>query len=306
MNISPQLSVPKLSVVIPSFNSLAVLEKCLVALAPQNTAEIVEILVIRDQSRESAEYQMLQEKFDKIQWLAAPPAATVPKMRLLGITHSQGEIVALIEDDCIVGSNWCTAVIQAHQSPEGAIGGAVEPGAYTKGLDWGVYFCEYARFMQPFAGLVKVLPGNNVSYKRIVLDQLLQDHPNDEGFYEVFMHSALQQAGETLKADPTLVVHNCNSWEFTNISTVPFHHGRGFAGMRFIHQPWKRIPFLGLALLLPIVQMSRIVIVVIKRRRYIFELFKAIPDIFLFSSSWSFGEFMGYLFGSGNSLKQWR
>jgi GT2 family glycosyltransferase len=303
MNISP-----KLSVIIPSFNSLSLLEKCLEALVPQMQAGLVEVLAIRD--REAAptdEYQILQQRFDRVQWIAAPEGATVPQMRMLGIAQSKGDIIALIEDDCIVCADWCSSVIQAHQSAaDGVIGGAVEPGAYTTGLDWGIYFCEYARFMQPFEGTVQVLPGNNVSYQRTTLTQLLQNHPNNEGFYEVFMHSALQQAGRSLTADPALVVHNCNSWKFTNISTVPFHHGRGFAGMRFASQPLKRLLFLGVALLLPLIQMSRIIKVVFDRKRYLFELIWAIPAILMFWISWSVGEFVGYLLGPGNSLERWK
>jgi glycosyltransferase involved in cell wall biosynthesis len=303
MNISP-----KLSVIIPSFNSLSLLEKCLVALAPQMPAELIEILAIRDRETvPTDEYQILQQRFDRVRWIAAYEGATVPQMRMLGIAQSKGDIIALIEDDCIVCADWCSSVIQAHQAtPDGAIGGAVEPGAYTTGLDWGIYFCEYARFMQPFEGIVHVLPGNNVSYKRATLNKLLQNYPSNEGFYEVFMHSALQQAGQSLIADSKLVVHSCNSWKFTNIFTVPFHHGRGFAGMRFANQPLKRSLFLGVSLLLPLIQMSRIIRLVFDRKRYIFELIEAIPAILMFSISWSLGEFFGYLLGSGKSLERWK
>lgn len=301
MNISPQLSV-----IIPSFNSLSILKQCLTALAPQIQDGQVEILVIRSQSKQSNEYQILQKQFHQMRWLSAREEETVPKMRLLGITHSKGIIIALLEDDCIVCSNWCLSIIKAHQSYDGAIGGAVEPGAYLKKLDWGVYFCEYARFMQPFEGIVQVLPGNNVSYKRTTLNQLVGKNSCNEGFYEVFTHSALQQFGQCLKADSTLIVHNCNSWKFTNISTVPFHHGRGFAGMRFVNQPMKRILFVGLTLVLPFIQMSRIIKLVLIRKRYVFEFIKAVPYIFIFSISWSLGEFVGYLFGTGKSLERWQ
>jgi hypothetical protein len=301
MNISPQLSV-----IIPSFNSLSILEKCLEALVPQMQERTVEVLVIRGQHKQPDEYQTLKKRFEQIQWLSATEESTVPKMRLLGITHSAGEIIALIEDDCIVCSNWCTSVIKAHQSTDGAIGGAVEPSAYTKRLDWGIYFCEYARFMQPFEGTVQVLSGNNVSYKRTTLNQVFQNQPSNEGFYEVFIHLVLQQSGQLLKADPALIVYNCNSWKFTHISNVPFHHGRGFAGMRFANQPLKRILFMGLALLLPLVQVSRIVRLVRNRKRYVLQLIKAFPDILIFSISWSVGEFVGYLMGPGKSLERWQ
>jgi len=297
----------KLSALVVSFNAPAILERCLVSLEQQTLGEGVEVLVVRDWDAHQDERQMLQHRFRNVKWIEALQSCTVPKMRRLGIAQSRGEVIALLEDDCVVPENWCDAVLTAHQSPYVAIGGAVEPGNYTKGLDWGIYFCEYVRFMQPFEGDVRALPGNNVSYKRAALLELLQDRADEEGFYEVFVNWALQQAGQPLKADPALVVHNVNSWKFSNIFNVPFHHGRGFAGMRLAGKSWwRRLPFLGLALVLPLIQVGRITKQVLTRKRYVLRLVQALPGIVLFSISWSAGEFVGYLLGSGKSLEYWR
>lgn len=296
-----------LSVIVVSFNAPTLLETCLAALHQQTFREGVEILVVRDWETHPNHKEKLLASFANVKWIDAPENCTIPKMRRLGLNHSQGEIIALLEDDCVVSEIWCQSVLLAHRSPEIAIGGPIEPGNYFKALDWGVYFCEYVRFMQPFSGSVAALPGNNVSYKRTALEKLLLSYGETDEFYDVFFHQTLQQEGQELKADPALVVHNVNTWKFAHISRVPFHHGRGFAGMRFVkHARWKRGLFLGVALVLPLIQVSRIVREVLSRQRYAFKLAQALPEVMLFSMSWSVGEFVGYLLGPGDSLQQWR
>ncbi len=229
---------------------------------------------------------------------------TVPQLRSLGIQQAQGEIVALLEDDCLVTGAWCQRIIQAHQAPHAVIGGAVEPSQYQRGRDWAIYFCDYVRFMQPFMGEVRALCGNHVSYKRAILAPLLA---KSDGFYEVFVHQELQTQGEILWAEPGLVVHNINSWSLDHVWRVPFHHGRGYAGMRVAGRSLAaRLPFLGIALLLPLLQTVRIAQVVLTRRRYRLRFLQALPWVLSFCSSWALGECIGYLKGPGRSLEYWR
>jgi hypothetical protein len=298
---------PKLSVIVISFNASLLLKRCLTSLNQQMSLDEVEVVVIRDWYTHPDESESLPDQFSRVVWISASQGATVPQMRYAGILQSRGEIVALLEDDCVTPSNWCSSVINAHRSPHVAIGGAVEPGAYKKGLDWGVYFCEYVRFMRPFQGEVQSLPGNNVSYKRTALEPFLQGNSATTGFYDVFIHQSLQQSGHTLRAEPALALHHINSWTLSHLLNVPFHHGRGFAGMRLAGQPfWKCWFFAGITPLLPWLQLTRIARHVFTRQRYRLRLIRTLPEILLFSTSWAIGEWIGYVFGPGKSLEQWR
>lgn len=297
----------KLSVIVVSFNISTLLERCLTALIQQILQDQVEVLVVRDWQTHPDGLEPLQDQFSNVVWINASQGATVPRMRYIGIQQSQGEIIAFLEDDCVASPIWCASIINAHRLPYIAIGGAVEPSAYKKGLDWGVYFCEYVRFMQPFQDEVQSLPGNNVSYKRTALEPFLEDKSATAGFYDVFIHQSLQQSGHILRAETDLVVHNINSWTLSHLMNVPFHHGRSFAGMRFADQAqWKRWLFAGIVPFLPWLQLSRIARQVFTRQRYRLRLIRTLPEIFVFLTSWSIGELIGYVFGSGESLEQWR
>jgi len=289
-----------LSAIVISINSPAVLKRCLAALKKQAVQEELEIIVVRNQDKINDEYVSIKSDFSGINWLTTPSSCTVPQMRCMGMSESHSEIVALLEDDCIVDANWKSAVMTAHRQDFIAIGGAVEPGNYNRVLDWAVYFCEYVRFMLPLPrGDVDALAGNNVSYKRIPLQDMTGDLA-DSGFYDVFIHWQLKQAGQNLKSDPSVIVYNENSWTWKHILNVPFNHGRGFAAMRVKNKKyWQKIPYVGIALLLPLIQISRIFAHLVKRRRYILKFFQALPWIVMFSISWSAGELVGYLSGLG-------
>ena len=302
-----------LSVVVVSFSSPALLKRCLASLERQTIQEGVEVLVVRRREDEPFARQDLERRFGHVHWVHAPNGSNVPQMRRLGMIHSRGKIIALLEDDCAPTQTWQLELIKSHETTSAAIGGAVEPSRYTKALDWAVYLLEYGRFMQPLpAGEVQALPGTNVSYKRSAImpflgdDQPVEEDLSRRGFYEVFVHQELQKSGQVLRADPQLEVYNANSWDYSQVLGRSFHHGRGFAGMRVAGRKlWGRLPFLGLAACLPLLQVFRLLARVIERRRYALRSARVLPWIILISISWSLGEFVGYLRGPGNSLQKW-
>lgn len=291
---------PKLSVIVVCLNSPDVREKCLTALANQIDPNNTEILVV---SRWTNDDRKEGERLSSIHWLSAPSESTIPQMRTQGILQSRGEIVALLEDDCVVSSSWLSDVIQAHAGEDKIIGGAIAAEHYHSLLDWAVYFCEYARFMPPFSGSQSALPGNNVSYKRTALPSL---NPAD-GFYEVFFHDQWLRSGGRLLANPNMAVTNINHWTIRHITNIPFHHGRAFAGMRSAQFPlWRKGVYSLLSLALPILKLYRLAVVVYNRRKYRSQFIFSIPFTVLFLVSWSIGEMLGYAAGPGRSAEQWR
>ena len=302
-----QTDVADLTVVVVSFSNGELLDTCLAALLGQVGDRQIEIIVVRAERPDDQPGSNCLGKSLPVKLVSAPAGTTVPSLRSLGICHSCASIVALIEDDCIVTPGWCVVVLDAHQSSSIAIGGPVEPGAYPRGLDWAVYFCDYVRFMRPFAGVVPALPGNNVSYKRHVLLEILGADSVSDGLYEVFVHESLQRAGHTLVAEAAMVVRHEHRSSLADVSLVPYHHGRGYGAMRAVG--WslaRRSFFAGAATLLPLVKCGRILIEVGRRKRHRVRLIQSLPWMIVYCVCWSVGEAGGYLFGSGESLDRWR
>ena len=295
------MSPPALSVIVVSINGPSLLRVCLAALDAQ-ADDSVEVVVIAGDRGGVGEEEELRSRFPRVRWIDAAQGTTVPRLRARGVHASSGGIVALIEDDCVVSDGWCRAILDAHRGPEVAIGGPVEPGSFRRARDWAVYFCEYGRFMAPMAEGAR-LSGTNVSYKRAAIAGAL----SREGLHDVWLHRAWTREGRLMRADPRLAVRNVNNWPSTHLTAVPFHHGRAFAARRFAGlRLWQRAPLAAATLFLPGVQVARMIATVLRRQRYLVPFVKAIPEIVLFSCSWSAGELTGCLLGDGGSASQWR
>ncbi|HYN05835.1 MAG TPA: glycosyltransferase [Vicinamibacterales bacterium] len=298
---------PLLSVVVVAFNDQDLLSRCLTGLTHEITGHDVEALVVSDWQRPSGRpSDALRSAFHRIRWIEAPRNSTVPRMRAMGVEISRGDIVALIEDDCIVQRGWYDALVSAHRTSASAVGGAVEPGAYRRGLDWAVYFCDYGRFMLPLAaGPAVALAGNNMSYKRDALMRLPSALTYE--LLEVFVHEAWQRDGTPMRTDPAVVVTNAHSWTLADVTRIPYHHARAFAGRRLSHaSPWRRRVMGVAALAFPVLKVLRVVREVALRRRRFVALCRALPWVVVLAVSWSIGESVGYLSGPGESASQWR
>ena len=291
----------KLSVIVVCLNASDVREACLDALQAQADVNDTEILAVGHWSEK--EKQLGQERSPKVKWLSAAEETTIPQMRTQAIQQSCGETIALLEDDCMVPKDWMQQVLQAQAGTSQIVGGAIAPGTYRRLLDWANYFCEYGRFMPPFAGPQNALPGNNVTYNRTVLPAFAPG----EGFYEVFFHDAWLRTGKQLVADPKLAVTNVNHWSLRQMTNVPFHHGRAYAGMRSQTFPfWRKGMYTVLSLALPFVKAARLAAVVLQRAQFRIQFLLSLPWTMLFLGSWSLGELVGYAAGAGDSAEQWR
>jgi hypothetical protein len=298
---------PQLSVVVASLSDGSILYRCLDGLLAETGSGNVEVLVVRDVERtDGFDRASASERFPHVRWIDAPPGCTVPRLRTLGIAASQGEAVALLEDDCLVQPGWCKAAMSITGSRYVALGGAVEPGPYGRASDWGVYFCEYARFMLPVPKTESPpLPGNNAVYTRAALRQLPASA--QDGFQEVFVQAEWRRSGLATSASDDLVVRNINSWPVHQVTSVPFHHARAYSARRFQGRPLAaRIPIGLMTAVLPAVKTYRLLAESMRRGRLLGPLVRSLPWVVAFNTSWSVGEAVGCVFGPGSSGGRWR
>jgi len=97
------------------------------------------------------------------------PAAS----RNVGLSYCSGDIVAMTDDDAEVFPDWVTEMKRVHaEHPEaGAVGGAIVGSHSHTGLL--SRLADLVTFVSPLEpGYVRTLPGVNVSYKRVVVDQV--------------------------------------------------------------------------------------------------------------------------------------
>ena len=290
----------KLSVVVASIYSQTVLRKCLDSILA-NDGENVEIIVTHNSIDESLS-DLIAEYAD-VCFIEFPEKAPLPVLWAAGIARASGEIIAITDSSCVVAENWISAIFAAHQSDSPVIGGAVEMSEGKKLVDWAAYFCEYGQFMKPLAaGAVEVLPGNNISFKRDVLEKNKQFIENE--FWKTYLCQQLQAEGIQLISAPSILVYYTKSFKFLPFLVRRFHHGRCFAGMRIKSETvFKRLLYAVGTIFLPFVFFIRIITPVLQKRRFWREFFLSLPISILAILLWSIGETFGYIAGTGKSCE---
>jgi len=292
----------KLSVVIAASNDLPALERTLASLREQAEAADTEVIAV-------CNFEAVDEvakRFPFVNCVALGGDTTVPELRTRGIDLARGEIIALVEDYCTLDPLWCATIKKAHESCHPITGGSVENGCPDKALNWAVYFYDYGRYMAPVpAGPAEALSGMNATYSRNALCTVQESFR--DGFYEAFVHEELKRLGHQLYLEPSAVVYLSKDYGFREIFRTYFHLARAYAGRRVSGGAFTKRVVLALgSFVLPILLPGRVVLRTVRKHRHLLQLVRSLPHLFALTSSWSAGEFCGYVFGEGDSARRWR
>lgn len=294
------MTVPEISVVIASTVGRPSLDFCLAALRHQSGDVAIEVIVV-DRVGPSVT-AFVAAAYPEVRLIAVDEPRSVPELRALGLRAARGGLIAITEDHCIPPPDWCQAIRRAHAAHPGpAIGGAVDNGATERLVDWAVFFCEYGNFLSPAPrGVVRDLPGPNVSYKRDAL--LALPAASGDEFWETAVHGQFEARGCLLWSDPAVRMLHKKHFTLTSFLAERFHYSRAFAGRRNAGLgPARRLAYLLLAPLLPPLLLRRLGRRVLDRRRYRGLFLRALPHLALFTLVWAGGEIVGYALGPGES-----
>jgi glycosyltransferase involved in cell wall biosynthesis len=294
----------KLSVVIAAWNRPAALDQCLTSLAEQAGASDTEIIAVSN--FDGAAIEAIKKRYPRVKYVSLQSGATVPELRGRGVACAQGEIVALLEDTCLVDERWLSEIKQAHLLPYVAVGGAIENASGASLLDWAVYFFDYGKYMAPNqAGVIDSLPGINVSYKRSVIE--LAENIFNAGFSETFIHEELKRQGQELYLSDTAVVYYKKNDSLKETLPKFYHLARSFGGKRVADAtPIRQMVLTFGSLALPILLPARIALSVVRKGRNIRPLLLSLPYLILLMTGWAAGEFCGYVWGEGDSSGKWK
>lgn len=292
--------MPKLSVIIPSVNGLPAIAGCLTALERQKCDFDFEVIVVDRTRNETAQY--IRENFPFVRLIKLSAPRGIPEMRAIAMARASGEFLVITEDHCIAPENWLAEIAEAHESGYAVIGGAVENGFRARLVDWAVFLCEYSSFMPPIAGgETDFITGNNTSYKRSVIERV--DEATKRNCWEYFLQAELKQMNIKFLSVPALVVSHQKEFGFFYFLAQRFHYSRSFAAMRKGKSTIsQQILYLLYTPVLPFHQTWRIARNVLQKKRNHREFFLSLPLLLIFMSSYALGEFVGQIFGGGDSL----
>ncbi len=292
---------PRLSVVIASVNGVGSILECLEKLEALPEREQMEMLVL--DRRTDATAETIAQRFPRVILTAGLTGKSIPELRWEGMRAARGEMIAVIEDHCMVTPQWAAEILHYAESDFAVVGGPVENGSRERILDWAFFLAEYGACMPPLeAGEAESVPGNNTAYRRSVLP--LED-PAWASVWESFLQNELRKRGIRILLNPAMLVYHKKSFRLGEMLEQRFLYSRSFAAMRGRKLgAAARLVWAAGSVLLPVVLLWRIVRRVLAKRRNLRELVLGLPVILLFVVSWAMGEMAGYLLGSGDSLER--
>ena len=290
-----------LSIVIAVRNAAEIVQ-CLEALCPQARSAGAEIIVA-DASDDGTD-AIIKMRFPDVQLLHFFTPLNIPELRTKAIAVTYGRIIAVLDAFSIVSENWVSEVLRSHRERHHlVIGGAVEldDAASQDLVNWTEYINEYGMFMLPRkSGEVDILPGSNISYKREALFD--RTGPKHRVFWKTFVNQELEAAGHKLWLDSSIVVRLRKAILFIEFFRTCYDHGCCFAGLRSQSFGIGRWIIYAVAFpLLPFIFLWRWGSKYWIKRCFRIKFVMTLPLQFLLFSSWSVGEFMGYLCGPGDS-----
>ena len=241
--------------------------------------------------------------FPSVHFLSAPDGTAVAAIRAAALRRARGDAVALTDPACRVEPGWLKTLRWALAGHD-VVGGAVEPVA-GRLRDWAAYWCEYGHYLPPLRrGAARDLAGNNVAYRREALATAGTFDSAASTFWKAVAHRRLRAAGVRLWAEPDLVVRYERSVAFGPFWARRFHHARCFAAGRAADEPDSLWRSALAAPLLPALFIARLYVSIWPKGRYRRQLVLATPLLWLLYASWAAGEWVGALFGAGDSCER--
>lgn len=295
-----------LSVVVTIVDAGATLVRCLEALAHQQDAPPMQVIVpwddsVSDMATVAARFPAFSfPALGHVQTSRDPRSASgqhelFDRRRAAGLALATGDVVAIVEDRGVPRRDWASRLIAEHERlPHAVIGGAIENGR-EEYLNRAVFFCDFNRYQPPFeAGPREWVSDVNIGYKRRALDmtrEVWQDR-----YHETSVHWALTRAGEVLFLSPAFVVDQMrDGLAIGSLVSERFAWGRLFAYTRAREQSFgSRLALAMLAPGLPLLLLARHARLQQQKGR-LGRFVVTAPAVALLLAAWSLGEAVGYL-----------
>lgn len=288
---------PSLSVVITSVNGMPYLGACLDSL--RDHAREAEVIVADCTDEETR--RLVERDWPFASVLAFTEPTTIPALRAAGIFAASESTVAVIEDHCVVGTDWAGALLRVRQAGHPVVGGPVRNGDRARIRDWAAFLFEYSAFLEPAQrGPTESLPGMNVCYSaEAVLEIADLLHA---GRWESWLHGRLRERGFELYCEPDAVIEHELDFGVRDFISQRYHYSRAYAAMRTPDLRGRRILYcVASPLLIPLLY-TRIARNVLRTGRNRAKLVLATPLILAYTLVTGVGEAVGYAAGAGTSL----
>jgi hypothetical protein len=293
---------PELSVVLVT-DGLETIGRTLRHLRKQTAADRIELVLVVPERVRIDRADSRVEGFWDVSIIEVDEISPLSWSREPGIRAARAPIVALAESHTYHGPGWAEALIEAHRGPWAAVGPGVSNANPRYAASWANLFLDYGPWLEPETGReMDVLPGHNTSYDRRVLlgygaelKHLLET--------EAFLHADMRSKGLRLWMEPRARLGHLNVTRPSSWVRERVLAGRRFGAVRTAGlSPARRAVYAAGSPLIPLIRGVRMV-PIWRRCARVHRLPRALAPALVLSLLLSaFGEFVGYVFGGGDSI----
>jgi glycosyltransferase involved in cell wall biosynthesis len=291
--------VPELSVVIVAYNERHAIEGCLASLERQQTRRPVEVILI-DSSDDGTDAVARRFPFVRVQHFAArkyPGDA-----RNAGLALARGGIIAFLDADCLVESDWIEAVARAHGTRHLAVGSAITNGSRDSLVGWAYYFCEFnlwlpRRTTREIAGMAAC----GLSIKRRAFE-LCGPFISDTYCSDTVFHWRLARDGHKVLFVPSVRVAHTVRYGVGGLLRHIAAHRRAFASVVVQEKNFslpKRVVAALATTFLPLLLVPVVAGRVARSQHLLRPFLLALPIVLLGILARAWGEFLGFATGRG-------
>jgi hypothetical protein len=295
----------QLSAVVVVGSSRANAQRVLRFLCAQTIREKMEIVVV-DVAPDT--YPRLDIDGHAFTYLAHPGLRSWSQAKLIGASAVKTGIVAYIEDHCRPNADWAEHVLRAFDGPWTAVGYAFLNGSPNNYLSRASLMADYGLWAHPgTAGSSKLLPGNNVAYRKAFLDSLGANAEKMLGV-DYNLHEIIFSRGEKMCVEPKAIAsHQCYA-ELGMLLAANFCYARVLGATRARNHNWsfpmRCLAAIAAPALVPPLRFFRLTLSLKGRSALVPQFLESIPIVLLTYAVCAWGEATGYFAGIGDAQEK--
>lgn len=293
---------PMITVVLPTWDTFDALRTTIAHLGRQTIADRIELII----SAPGADrFQMDDDAvapLHSVRVLEAGDLTATGPARANAIREARADVVAFTEDHCFPDPDWAEALVRAHEEPHAAVAPALRNANPETLVSRADLFLGYGRWLAPGRrGLMDLLPGHNISYKRRVLIEYGEelDHLMEA---ETLLLWDLRRQGHTLLFEPAATTAHTNFSRTSVWLDAQWHLGRVFGATRATG--WSALRRAAYALgspAIPIIRVGHIVRYGLRNGIPAAQIAAALPLLAVGLAVDFVAQATGALFGTGES-----
>lgn len=238
--LSADMSV-SCSIIIPHYNQVAHLKRCLEHLSCQEHVDNAEIVVVDNESDEQA-IEVIRTEHPEIRFIVSAANHNPYTMRNEGIKVANGAYIAFLDAKCLPRPDWLATLTQA-MAEHDIVGGRYDiryPSSELKDKVYGLLYLNNNKNVREGYGL----SAGNLMVRKSLFDQFGGfDDQHYSGSDILWTRRAGDNSARIGYSDKSIVDYQGQSWEELQSKVIKYGHGAAIQGQR---ASWRSYMPLGL------------------------------------------------------------